>query len=141
MGCFKRSLAGPLAGGEVCASAGAGWEGSGRWALPAEVLAFPGSSKRPPGGALTPRVSAAPRHARAISPSPPAGGGVDHSDPGPADRWRTGDRVPGVGSLPGVLQFSDPALALFSPPCSSPLKILRCNSKEHSQMPFFFFFF
>lgn len=90
--------------------------------------------KCPPGGALTPLAS--DNRARRVSPSPPAGVGVDYSDPGPADRWQAGDLVPGVSSLPGVLKSSDPPQALFSPPCFSPLKILRNSREERHKTPF-----
>lgn len=53
-----------------------------------------------------------PTGLRRAPPSPPAGVGGDHSNLGPADRWRTGDPVPGGGSLPGPLQSCCPAQAL-----------------------------
>lgn len=53
-----------------------------------------------------------PTGLRRAPPSPPAGVGGDHSNLGPADRWRTGDPVPGVSSLPGPLQSCGPAQAL-----------------------------
>lgn len=96
--------------------------------------------KCPPGGARTSPASGAPRPR--ASPLPPVGVGVVHSNMGPADRWRSGDLVPGVGCRPGVgsvpdpLSSGSPAQALFSPLASHLRSHLRCSKKKPYQTPF-----